>query len=111
LRVRLASRDARSSTPRPREPHHDDDDDAGGGAAGTGGSTAMAKENVQREGLVGWEHGGEREAVLLAEQGEMRERSVEESLRLRPIVVYPVVGLDNVVIGWEGGSGLEWMAW
>jgi hypothetical protein len=98
LRVRLASRDARSSALLPREPHHDD---GGGAAAGTGGSTAMAREKEEQEGLVGWEQGGDREAVL-AERGEMRERSVEERLRLRPMVDGDtVIGLvERGILGW-----------
>jgi hypothetical protein len=38
----------------------------------------MAAEKGEREGLVGWEEGGEAELV--------EERSAEERLRLRPIV-------------------------
>jgi hypothetical protein len=72
--------------------------------AGTGGSTAMAKEK-EEEGLVGWEQGGEREAVL-AEQGEMRERSVEERLRFRPMVDGDMVValVERGILGW-----IEWV--
>jgi len=46
----------------------------------------MVKEKEEREGLVGCEQGGEEEAQDVAEDGETRERSVEERLRLRPMV-------------------------